>query len=75
MEGWLLGTKGQVLWRAAAQRDRCFGELRHKGTGTLASCTLGELGGLGANPFRGGEENRAKDAKVRGMKDEEIVRG
>ena len=30
------------------------------------------LGELGAKPFRGGEENRAKDAKdakVRGMKD------
>ena len=43
---------------------------------TLASCTLGELGVLGANPLRGGEENRAKDAKdakVKGMKDEEIA--
>ena len=48
-------------------------KLRHKGTGTLASCTLGELGVLGANPLRGGEENRAKDAKdakVKGMMDE-----
>jgi hypothetical protein len=36
--------------------------------------TLGELGVLGANPFWGGEETRAKDAKdakVKGMKDEE----
>ncbi|MEI7773783.1 MAG: hypothetical protein WCK17_03330 [Verrucomicrobiota bacterium] len=35
---------------------------------------LGGLGVLGANPFRGGEENRAKDAKVGGMKDDEIGR-
>ena len=37
---------------------------------------LGELGVLGANPFWGGEENRAKDAKdakVKGKKDEEIA--
>ena len=35
------------------------------------------LGELGAKPFRGGEENRAKDAKdakVKGMEDGEIVR-
>ena len=34
---------------------------------------LGELGVLGANPFWGGEENRAKDAKdakVKGKKDD-----
>ena len=39
----------------------------------MGSCTLGELGVLGANPFRGGKENRAKDAKdakVKGKKDE-----
>ena len=29
----------------------------------IAFLTLGGLGFLGANPFRGGEENRAKDAK------------
>ena len=29
----------------------------------IAFLTLGGLGVLGANPFRGGEENRAKDAK------------
>ena len=37
---------------------------------------LGELGGLGENPFWGGEENRAKgakDAKFKGKKDEEIA--
>ena len=40
---------------------------------------LGVLGGLGAKPFRGGEENRAKgakdakDAKFKGKKDEEIA--
>ena len=42
----------------------------------IAFLTLGELGVLGANPFRGGEENRAKDAKdakVKGKKDEEIA--
>jgi hypothetical protein len=42
----------------------------------IAFLTLGELGVLGANPFWAGEENRAKDAKdakVKGMKDEEIV--
>jgi len=41
----------------------------------IAFLTLGELSDLGANPFRGGEENRAKDAKdakVKGKKDEEI---
>jgi len=34
------------------------------------------LGELGAKPFRGGEENRAKgakDAKFKGKKDEEIA--
>ena len=34
------------------------------------------LGGLGANPFRAGEETRAKDAKdakVKGKNDDEIV--
>ena len=47
--------------------DRYFGEIM------IAFLTLG---GLGANPLRGGEENRAKDAKdakVKGMKDEEIA--
>ena len=40
----------------------------------IAFLTLGDLGVLGANPFWAGEENRAKDAKdakVKGMKDEE----
>ena len=44
--------------------DRYFGEIM------IAFLTLG---GLGANPLRGGEENRAKDAKdakVKGMKDD-----
>ena len=44
--------------------DRYFGEIM------IAFLTLG---GLGANPLRGGEENRAKDAKdakVKGKKDE-----
>ena len=39
--------------------------------------TLGELGVLGANPFRAGESIRAKDAKdakVEGMKDGGIAR-
>ena len=43
----------------------------------IAFLTLGELGVLGANPFRGGAENRAKGAKgakVKGKKDEEIAR-
>jgi hypothetical protein len=43
----------------------------------IAFLALGELGVLGANPFRGGAENRAKgakDAKVKGKKDEEIAR-
>ena len=39
----------------------------------IAFLSLGELGVFGANPFRGGEENRAKDAKVKGMKDDAIV--
>ena len=35
-----------------------------KGEGRVGFLTLGELGVLGANPFRGGgEETRAKDAK------------
>ena len=43
----------------------------------IAFLTLGGLGFLGANPFRGGEENRAKDAKdakdakVKGMNEED----
>jgi hypothetical protein len=40
----------------------------------IAFLTLGELGVLGANPLWSGEENRAKDAKdakVKGMKDDE----
>ena len=39
----------------------------------IAFLTLGGLGVLGAHPFRGGEENRAKgakDAKVKGMRDD-----
>jgi hypothetical protein len=39
---------------------------------------LGELGVLGAKPFWAGEENRAKDAKdakVKGKKDDEIAGG
>ena len=42
----------------------------------IAFLTLGELGVLGANPIRAGELNRAKgakDAKVKGMKDDEIA--
>jgi len=39
----------------------------------IAFLTLGELGVLGANPFRAGESTRAKDAKVKGMKDDEIA--
>ena len=34
---------------------------------------LGELGVLGAKPFWAGEENRAKGAKVKGKKDDEIA--
>ena len=34
---------------------------------------LGELGVLGAKPFWAGEEIRAKDAKVKGLKDDEIA--
>jgi hypothetical protein len=55
---------------------------RHKGTGTLAGKAqrdryFGELRVLwrASNPLRAGEETRAKDAKdakVKGMKDEEI---
>ena len=42
---------------------------RYKGTGNLAG-----LAGLARTHFGAGEENRAKDAKVRGMKDNEIGR-
>ena len=33
------------------------------------------LGELGAKPFRGGEETRAKGAKLKGMEDEEMGGG
>ncbi len=49
-----------------------------KGKGSDRLSNLGELGVLGANPIRGGEETRAKgakDAKVKGMKDNEMVGG
>ena len=49
-----------------------------KGKGSDRLSNLGELGVLGANPIRGGEETRAKgakDAKVKGMKDDEIAGG
>ena len=42
----------------------------------IAFLTLGELGVLGANPFRAGKSTRAKDAKdakVKGMKDDEFA--
>jgi len=42
----------------------------------IAFLNLGELGVLGANPFRAGESTRAKDAKdakVKGMKDDEFA--
>ena len=70
----LCGGGGAVT---ASSRDGVeSNRFRHKGTGTLANCTLGELGVLGANPFRGGEETRAKDAKdaeVKGMKDDGVI--
>ena len=43
----------------------------------IAFLTLGELGVLGANPFRAGEQTRAKDAKdakFKGIKQDEIAR-
>ena len=42
----------------------------------IAFLTLGELGVLGANPFRAGEQTRAKgakDAKFKGIKQDEIA--
>ena len=41
------------------------------GVAAFIGAALGELGALGANPFRAGEETRAKDAKdakVKGMR-------
>ena len=38
----------------------------------IAFRMLGELGVLGAKPFWAGEEIRAKDAKVKGKKDDEV---
>ena len=49
------GTTGEVLCRVASERGKDEPKA---------------LGELGAKPFRGGEENRAKDAKdakVKGM--------
>ena len=40
----------------------------------ISSLTLGVLGVLGANPFRAREQTRAKDAKFKGIKQDEIAR-
>jgi len=39
----------------------------------IAFITLGELGVFGAKLLWGGEESRAKDAKVKGIEDDEIA--
>ena len=64
-------------WARKGSKSRgegCLEGRRHKGTGTLAVLWREYL--LGRTHFGAGEESRAKDAKDakgRGMKDEEIA--